>query len=245
MPAFTELKPEEAKKNSNADLVELKQDGCCMNWDGTEFKSERGIERSDRFPQIIDDLQQIDAVVQGEVAVPGGNVLQVNTKINWPKARFYLFDVTEWKGKDMIGNDVRDNRRIINQILRSRFKHLRSCREFDTFQAGWDFVLKQKYAEGLILKSDVGKSFKVKYLKEVKVPIVGFEPGSVKGAFLIQMPTGEVGKVSGTSVDFVAKRDKIVAAGDIPFAEIEYQFLTDNGIPFQPRLRNVDVLANL
>ena len=36
-----------------------------------------------------------------------------------------------------------------------------------------------------------------------------------------------------------------VKDGDIPFAEIEYQFLTDSGIPFQPRLRNLDILANL
>ncbi len=121
-------------------------------------------------------------------------------------------------------------------------------RAFNDFGCAWDYAKAQNakgnYVEGVVVKPCIGSPYKIKLLTEKKYRIVGFESGAVKGAFLIDCD-GVVGKVSGTSVAYVQKYNDMVARGLVPYAEIEYQFLTDNGIPFQPRLRQLDTLANL
>jgi len=238
---------------SGTELVELKIDGTMMTWDGTKFVSNRGVERSDRYSHITQELDQIDALVEGEVAIPADagmlpHVLNLNKKENWHKARFYLFGVHEIKGKDVRDADPHEARRIIDDLLSQRWSHLRSCRLFKDFKTGWDFVERQVtrggYAEGLVVKGST-KTWKIKKLTEAKLPIVGFEDGSLKGAFLIAMPNGEVGKVSGTSVGFVQQYRQHLADNEKPYVEIEYQFLTDRGVPFQPRLRRMGTLADL
>lgn len=236
-------------RSTPVSLVELKVDGSSMTWDGSSFTSDRDIVRNDRFSHVCKELANIDAKVCGEIAIPGSNVQQLIKRENWHKARFYLFDVLEYKGKDVKGEDPVKIRSIIDDILRSRWSHLRSCRRFNNFTEGWDYVEKElaagRYAEGLMLKDSNSRLYKVKRLQEGKYPVVGFEQGALKGAFVIMMPNGETGKVSGTSVDFVKKYNDLLAANEKPYVEIEFQFLTDRGIPFQPRLRRLDTEANL
>jgi hypothetical protein len=100
--------------------------------------------------------------------------------------------------------------------------------------------------EGLVGKNDQGVSYKIKWWKEAKWAIVGFEKGSMKGAFLVLNPvSGAVGKISALGADFIAAYDALVAAGEKPYAEFEYLYLTKNDIPFQPRLRRIDTEAAL
>ena len=94
-----------------------------------------------------------------------------------------------------------------------------------------------------MLKGD-GEIWKVKLLKELKVPIIKHIQGKAKGAFLIDY-NGVQSKVSGTSQDFIDKYNKLVRAGKKPFAEIECQFITDDGAPYQPRLRRIDTREGL
>lgn len=236
-----------------ASVIELKVDGTGMEWDGSEFLSHRLVERSDRYGHIVDELKKLDAKIAGEVAIAPDSglqphVLTLNKRENWDKAKFYLYGIDELKGKDVRGADPVDARKMIDELLKPRFNNLRSCRRFRTFQDGWKYVeariKKGQYAEGIVLKEG-GRLYKVKNLREGKFPIVGLESGSVKGAFIIEMPGGEHGKCSALSVAHVAAYEDMLKAGEVPYAEIEYQFLTDNKIPFQPRLRQIDTLAAL
>ncbi len=247
MPGMTEIRIDDHPENVRDVLIEAKIDGGRHEWTGSELLSERGIDRSDRFPHIVAELKQMPWNVRGEVAIPFGNVLTLNKKVNWHLARFYAFDMFEWQGQDTSDADARDNRQLIETAFKQgpRFKHLRYPFRFKDFQTAWAFVLKHGI-EGVVLKELHGKrrQFKVKKYTEEKLAIVGYTPGKLKGSFIIERK-GVTSGVSGTSVEYVQKYKALLAAGKAPYAEIEYLFLTDNGIPFQPRLLALDTLAEL
>jgi len=248
MPGMKELTPKEAR-DIHADVIEEKVDGTSMEWNGQDLISERGIIRTDRFPNIAKNLRRIDWKVKGEIAIPGGHVLQVNASVNWPKAKFHIFNITEnWK-TDVSGESYAEKRKMLEKIvIPKRFWHLRLPRRFKTFNEGWKFVKRMKaddkYSEGLVQKDSLGREYKTKLYTEVKVEILRHEPGKVKGTFVVDLNGTECG-VSGTSVGRIAEYKSLVSAGLTAYAECEYLFLTDNGIMFQPRLRRIDTLANL
>ena len=248
MPKPKQLTVAEAQR-LNTDINELKIDGFSSEWEGNDLiSSARGIVRTDRFGHIVSDLKNIDALVEGEVAIPGGNVTQVSASVNWPKAKMYIYRVLEYKGKDVSGYDPSQMRRVIDEILRPRFDHLRSPMFFESFKKGWDFVCRTRdkgyYAEGIVLKDAFGKEFKVKYMIEEKLEITGHEGGSVKGSFIVDR-NGIPNKVSALSVGHIADWQKLVQAGLTPYMEVEYLFLTEAGKMFQPRLRAIGTLADL
>ncbi|RLC32977.1 hypothetical protein DRH14_05520 [Candidatus Shapirobacteria bacterium] len=193
----------------------------------------------------MQELRQIDWVCRGEMAIPDGNVLQLNKKINWHRAKIFIFDLFEYEGQDLRGNSPRDNRWLIEDILRrNKLVHITAPELFKTFDEGWQYVCENK-AEGLVLKELANKrQHKIKKLTEEKLPIVGRETGKAHGTFLL-LRNGVQAKVSGTSMSHVAKYEQLLVEGESPYAEIEYQFLTDYGIPFQPRLRRLNTLAEL
>jgi len=225
-------------------LIEAKIDGGQHTWDGTNIISARGIIRNDRFPHIVAELRQHNFKGAGEIAVPFGNVLTLNASANWHKARFYLFDIHELNGQNCQGGTALDNRILREKAISQTAKNLRIPFKFKDFQTGWNWVLKHNL-EGLVLK-DIGssKQYKVKYRKEEKLPIVGFIPGAAKGCFQINRK-GVIGGLSALSVGFIQQYKDLLAKGEQPYAEIEYLFVTDNGIPFQPSLRRIGTLADL
>lgn len=248
MPKPKELALADAYKMAHC-IHELKVDGTSMEWTGTELISDRGIVRNDRFPHIVQELSALDFTGRCEVAVPGGHVHDVTASTGWPKARAYIYDVNEYRGKDYRGADPSTVRRAIDEILRPRFDTLRSPMFFDSFKKGWDFVCKTReagrYAEGIVLKDTIsGKQWKVKYFIEEKLEITGHEGGSVKGSFIVDRK-GTPNKVSALSVGHIADWQKILKAGNTPYAEIEYLFLTAAGKMFQPRLRRIGTWAEL
>lgn len=231
-------------------LCEAKIDGFKASWDGSNLISERGIVRNDRFPHLVAELRQIPWKVRGEVAVPFGNVLKINKKENWPKARIYIFDMLEWQGQDTRSALPADNRRLIEDAFATfatfapQMPSLRMPFKFRDFQTGWAWIIKHNL-EGLVLKELSGaKTYKVKYMREEKLPVVGFTPGSVKGCFQVERK-GVVGGVSALSVAFVQQYKDMLSKGLQPYVEIEYMFLTDEGKPFQPRLRRMGTLQEL
>jgi ATP-dependent DNA ligase len=239
------ITPKEAATKTSV-LFEAKLDGGRHTWNGSQLLSERNIDRADRYPHIVAELKTMPWQVRGEVAVPFGNILTLNKRENWPLARFYAYNMFEWNGQDTRDADTLDNRRLIEKAYKqhSRFTNLRYPFKFPDFKTAWAHILKYKL-EGVVLKDlHSSKEWKCKHYKEEKLPIVGYEPGSTKGAFIIERK-GVTSKVSGTSVALVEKYKALLADGKAPYAEIEYLFLTDYGKPFQPKLRDINTLKNL
>jgi len=245
MPGMKEIDMDDALGIAEKCLIELKIDGSRMTFDGTSMVSDRDVNRDARYPHVLEELKKIDWVCRGEMAIPGSNILQLNKKINWHKAKIYIFDVFEYEGQDLRGANPRENRWLIEDILRrNNLYQIAAPQLFKTFEDGWRYVC-DKSAEGLVLKELANsRQHKIKKLTEEKLPIVGYEPGKGKGAFILLRDDVRC-KVSGTSEAYVAMYKALLSHGEAPFAEIEYQFLTDYGIPFQPRLRRLDTLAEL
>jgi len=245
MPDFKEIKFDEAKHLSNSTyLIESKIDGCCMSWDKNsgELISERGCVRNNRFPHIVKELKQFPGNVQGEVAIPFGNVLTLNRKENWHKAKFYAFNPLD------IDDDPEKKRKELEKIAGSGmginstpiFKHITIPFRWMNFKNAWKWVQKHG-VEGLVFKSLLGdKNYKLKDWKEAKLKVVGHTDGKQKGAFQILNVNGIISGISGTSVAYVDKYKQLVAAGKEVWIELEYLFLTVDGVPFQPRLRRLD-----
>lgn len=239
MPDFSEISEKDIAHISSAThLIESKIDGACFTWKNNQLLSERNCERSDRFPHIIAELKKLNWNVQGEVAVPFGNVLTLNSKEHWHEARYYVFDLLDFNSQSILGanpKEVRDRLEII--FAANKFDHLRMPFKWDDIRRAIVWT-KRKKAEGLVCKPlDGTKGFKWKDQKEAKVPVIGYEPGKEKGAFLIASPSGGQSKVSGTSVGYVQKYQDMIARGEAVWVEIQYLFLTNDGNYFQPRLR--------
>ena len=237
MPDFKEIAHDEAKHLSNSTyLIEGKIDGCCMKWKAGELISERGCVRNDRYPHIVQELKRLPDNIQGEIAVPYGNVLTLNRRENWPKAKFYAFDPMAFDG------DPIEKRKELERMLKtaSDLKHITIPFRWNNFKNAWHFVQKHGL-EGLVFKSLLGgKNYKLKDLKEAKLQVIGYTVGKQKGAFQILNVNGAISSISGTSVSYVDKYKQLIAAGKEPWVELEYMFLTCDGKPFQPRLRNLD-----
>lgn len=224
-------------------LIEEKIDGARHTWDGKNLISEHGIIRNDRYPQIVSVLRQVHFRGAGEVAIPGGNVLTLNQSENWPRAEFYLYTVAEFD--QSIPENHAENRILceaVREVLNHPLVHL--PRHWETFAEAWA-AMEAENGEGVVLKSlDGPQEWKVKRYVEAKVPIAGHEGGTQKGAFVLDV-NGVRCKCSAVSAAMVSEYRRVLNAGGIPFAEIEYPFLTDRGAAFQPRLRRIGTREEL
>lgn len=242
MPGILCLPVDVAEKISGA-LFELKIDGSRITYQKGKMVSDRMVNRNARYPHILKELKKLNWHVRGEVALPGGNILQLSKRENWHCARFYVFDLFAIDGKSVEGASVQKRRKMLETLVkRAKFDCIEVPQKFDTFKQGWKHV-KETGAEGLVIKEE-DAIWKVKLLKELKVPIVRHIEGKSKGAFLINC-NGNISKVSGTSDSFVNHFHSLNKKGKKVFAEIEFPFLTDDGAPFQPRLRRVGTKEDL
>ena len=177
MPGMISLDPKQASRQKDC-VCEQKVDGTRMTFDGHDIFSDRGINRNARFPHIVKELRRFDWKVRGEIALPGGNVLQINKKDNWPNARFYLFDLNEQRGKDCTNLTPEENRSRIEHAVKAHGSPvIMTPRLFKDFDEGWDYVVTQqkrgKYVEGVVkvINSDspststTDKFFKKEYTK--------------------------------------------------------------------------------
>lgn len=243
MPGMTHLDIN-AALGRQFDLIELKVDGSRHTFDGVTLSSDRKINRNDRYAHIVEELKTLDVYVRGEVAIPNSNVLRLNKRESWPHAKFFIFDLYSFKGQDVTHLPVSARRKLTDLLLTEHsLNHITAPQQFSSVVEGWKFV-KENDAEGLVLKLDNGFVWKSKYLKEEKLKIVGHETGKTKGSFIIERD-GVLGKVSGTSDMFLRAYQALVEQDEQPYAEIEYSFLTEEGKPYQPRLRRLGTLDML
>ncbi len=244
MPGVAELTLEQIA-HRKFDLIEQKIDGSRHTYQDGKIVSDRGIDRAkDRFPHIVRELKALNIHCRGEVAIPDGNVLQLNASVNWNRAKFYIFDLYSVNGLDFTKAGALAQRQALETIIsKVNFTNILIPPKFASFDEGWDHI-KANGLEGIILKNDNGAIFKIKHMKEAKVKIVGYEPGSTKGAFIVDW-NGVQCRVSGTSTDYVQRCHNMIAQGQTPYLEIEYLFKTDDGHPFQPRIRRIGTIEQL
>lgn len=243
MPGMTALEINVARAMS-VPLIELKVDGTRITFDGNNIVSDRGVNRNERYPHILNELKQMGIVCRGEIALEGGNILQLNRKENWHKARYYIYDLYKVNGESTEGLSIVEKRNLIDEIVwKKSSEHITAPLTFQSFDDGWSYVT-ANMREGLVLKEEDGICWKVKRLTEEKLPIVSHVKGKAKGAFILNR-NGMPCKVSGTSQKFVDAFHILKKKGLQAYAEIEYSFLTDDGIPYQPRLRRLGTLEML
>jgi len=244
MPGIAEIEIGQASARK-FDLIEQKIDGSRHTYQNGKIVSDRGINRGvDRFPHLVKELAQLDIHCRGEVAIPDGNVLQLNAGLNWHKAKYYIFDLYSVNGIDFTKEGTLAQRKALETIIaKMNFTNILIPPKFGSFQEGWDHIT-SRGLEGLVLKNDNGGIYKIKHMKEFKAPIVGYEPGSRKGAFIVEW-NGVKCRVSGTSEDYVRRARNMIAAGQQPCLEIEYLFKTPDGHPFQPRIRRIGTMEQL
>ena len=243
MPGMS-MVSQDVARNLKVDLIEEKIDGTRITFDGSNIVSDRNVNRNDRYPHILEEIEGLPFKCRGEIALPGGNILLLNRKENWHKAKYYIFELYDFEGINFANKSPSEQRKMIDKIVKKfSFNNVTVPKKFKTFEQGWKHI-KRVQGEGLVLKEKSGVAWKVKNLIEEKLPIVGYEQGKAKGAFLIER-NGQVSKLSGTSAMFVQAYHALVEQGLEPYAEIEYSFLTHHGVPYQPRLRRLGTLDDL
>ena len=209
---------EDALELKDVISVTLKRDGTLLYWQDRHLISPTGHERDDRFPHVIEALQNCP-VCMGEMYISGGRVSDVMTKENWPKARFMVF------------NEDPKMQQVLDQyVLLADNWCINSPIGFVSVEAGWQCVM-QGEEEGLVIKT-LKDWYKVKRLCEDKVKIVDWLPSKTKGTFILENGN----KVSGTKMEYV---EQFKARKCDCIAEIEYPYLTKEGHYFQPRLRQI------
>jgi hypothetical protein len=244
MPGVAEIELKYAA-NRKFDLIEQKIDGSRHTYQSGKLVSDRGINRAiDRFPHIAKELAALNIHCRGEVAIPDGNVLQLNSGLNWKHAKYYIFDLYSFGGLDFTKAGTLLQRQALEQIMLSKnLSHILIPPKFASVDEGWAHIT-QNNLEGLVMKMDNGQIYKTKFMKEAKVKITGHEQGSTKGAFIVDW-NGVECRVSGTSMDYIQRAYNMIAQGQTPYLEIEYLFKTDDGHPFQPRIRRIGTLEQL
>jgi bifunctional non-homologous end joining protein LigD len=242
-----ELKPEQAESfSSDTYVFEEKKDGSRDLWVKGNLLSARQVNHNERYRHIYELLKPINAVIDGEMSIPFGNILQLNKKENWVKAKYYVFDILEYDGLDLKDKPLTERQIILKHIVTHVINNplIEFIPQFDTFKSGWDYVVKNKLEGIMIKKKDslyttipfkeyrTKNWFKVKHLKEIKERVVGFENGSVKGAFILENGGKVSSLMSGVGDIFLNAKVKV-------YAEIMYQFKTQDNKPFQPRLKKL------
>ncbi len=230
-----EIKIEQARvlDNSKYDIM-LKRDGTLIYYIDGDLISSRGINRNARFPhikKILDDANFPNCM--GELFIDGGNVFDISSSINWAKARYMPFELMDKNTPYNVGRDI-----LKNKIALLNNNFIVPVTIFSTIEEGWDFV-KKANGEGLVLKNASGEWYKVKILREFKIPIKRWEPGKDKGTFILDDISGS--RVSGTSMTFVQQYLGIQSQGKTAIAEVETPFVTNSGKLFQPRLRQITI----
>lgn len=234
------MKAKELAGNPSNCCYERKYDGSRhMAVLGTLI-SERDRIKNGHYPQIASELQKFkNCVLDGEVYVEGGSVLQLNASENWGKAKFCVFDILNFEGEDTRNLPLRNRKFILKNLIKG-CQNIHLPMEFATLKQGQDYIRGNKL-EGLVVKNldSVYREgmrsndwLKWKMRNCVDVEIIGHEQGSVKGAFIIRMPDGTEGKVSAKSkeiLDYYKEKKPLKA-------EISYLFITETGKPFQPVL---------
>lgn len=246
----------EARENKNKEyLFEIKVDGSREFWLRDKLISSRGINHNERYKHIAEALKGLDAILDGEVALNdmGSSVLDLNRKENWDRARYYVFDILELNGKNLMSEKIEERKKILRKVIESigsNFVYLIDYSE--DFSSIWEYV-KKNDGEGVIAKKRgslyhgslrnenvidfirCSDWIKIKNKKEIELKIVGYEAGRDKGAFILEDGT----RVSALSSSLASNVLRLIELGDILTAEVQYLFRTKDNKLFQPVIKRI------
>lgn len=228
--------------------IELKADGSRQFAVNGRLFSEREIDNTKKFSQISDALKGINASIDGEIILNWkSTVFDVNKKENWRKCVYIVFDILELNGKDLRNKTLKERQKLLENLvgfINSPF--VQFIPKFPEIDVAWEYITNNSM-EGIVIKDNnssypnlelfkekrVKSWIKVKHFKEGKEKIIGYENGSVKGAFLLENGS----KISALSESVV---NIYKSYSDIPlFAEFDYLQKTKDNSYFQPILKHI------
>jgi ATP-dependent DNA ligase len=242
-----ELKIEDVLDLEGKDYsIQLKVDGTRQYWDKDKFLSERGIDNTTKFKHISDVLKNHKVVLDGELALGFNHtVFDITKKENWNKATYWIFDLIELDGFDFRGVCLENRLKQLKYFVESLdCLYIKMIPTFPEVDVAWDYVLKNNL-EGIVIKklnekypdvdyfTEVRTDIKVKYKKEGKEKIVGFEQGNVKGAFVLENGSKISSLSSEVGLVWLGMRNKDI------YCEFEYLTKTPDGKFFQPILKRL------
>jgi ATP-dependent DNA ligase len=250
-----------AKALSNGWVFEIKYDGMRQLFIDGKLFSEFEVDNTQKFRHIRNELDGINAVLDGEIFLENGSSIEIKERKNWSKAKYVVFDILKLGKTNLMKLPLIERRKILFSLFNEKLKcgkFVKLSKGFFNFNEAWNYVLKNNL-EGLIAKnlyspyeSDLNNLFKVKRSwnwlkiknwKEAKEKIIGFEKSNStsvfsKGAFILENGT----RISALSKEIVKEYENLRQFGNV-FAEFYYLKKTKDGKYFHPKLKRL-VLEN-
>jgi len=242
-------------------VFERKYDGIRQLWVSGKLFSEFGVDNTSKFNHIKEELEGIDAVLDGEICLENGSSIDIKERKNWNKVSYVVFDLLKLGKVDLTKLPLIERRKILFKLFKEKLKGKKFIKlsvGFFNFDEAWKQVLKNNW-EGLIAKnlyspyeSSLDNLFKVKRSwnwlkiknwKEAKEKIVGFERSNSnsvfsKGAFILENGT----RISALNKEIVKEYENLRQFGNV-LAEFYYLKKTKDGKYFHPKLKRL-VLEN-
>jgi hypothetical protein len=245
-PEIKHITPDDMfKLDVNDYYPEKKEDGMLMYYINGMLFSDRMINNTSKYPHIARELSDFPKgiILVGEMHIQNGNVFDVNTKANFSKARYCIFDIIQYDGVSTKDNPIEERWKLIESLFEKYGQSqemLERPYSEGTYKDMWAEVEANNW-EGLVLKPKGSKYgvgwLKCKRLLEIKIRILAYDPkeNNSKGAFILENGS----RCDALSQAYVQQFADISARGKTAIAEVEYPFLTKDGHLFQPRLRQI------
>jgi ATP-dependent DNA ligase len=253
---------ENIKVLSDGWVFERKYDGVRQLWVSGKLFSEFGVDNTSKFNHIKEELEGVDAVLDGEICLENGSSIDIKERKNWNKVSYVVFDLLKLGKVDLTKLPLIERRKILFKLFDEKLKNKKFIKlsvGFFNFDEAWKQVLKNNW-EGLIAKNlyspyegslddlfKINRSWnwlKIKNWKEAREEIIGFEKSGSntvfsKGSFILKNNT----KVSALSKAVVKEYESLKQFGKV-YAEIYYLKKTKDGKYFHPKLKRLCLESN-
>ena len=240
-------------------IIEPKLDGCRAMWHNQKLlmrnrngnDNDLGIDRSDRFPQIVEALKGVEATLDGEIVflnekgLPQFNLLL--KKENWNRAIFFVFDIIDLNGDDVTKWKLENRKMLLWNLFNPNLLNLPKNKDGSEYKIDSEFVKpldicgynlqiienwKEQGMEGYVAKRKDGQYLKglrskywckKKFYKEMKVKILGLtEDKNHKSYGSMKTEYGDVGLLKmGNKIEYTQKTPKYVL--------VRYLEISDDG----------------
>ena len=146
----------------------------------TKLCNRSGFDRFDRFAHLKqDDFNGLNAIFDGEIVVFNARnkseLYLVNSKENWSRAVFMVFDILEKDGVDLRTLPFYSRQAILKDIFRNiKLKYFKLVNSYSDFPSLWKIV-QQRDLEGIVAKKRYGKYLGFRSGNYLKIKNTKFE----------------------------------------------------------------------